>query len=78
MRRNQRLIVAALIAALIAGIFWSQSRIPALNEKAQMGLRTSFGELAFEIVLPLTAQQSALDGQVDRGQQVPRRDHGRG
>ena len=58
MHRNKRLIAAALLAALIAAIFWSQSRIPALNEKAQMGLRTNFGDIAFEIVLPVTLEQS--------------------
>ena len=61
MRRNQRLFAAALIAAIIAGLFWSQSRIPALNEKAQMGLRTNFGEIAFEIALPVTAEQGVVE-----------------
>jgi uncharacterized membrane protein YraQ (UPF0718 family) len=61
MRRNKRLIAAALIAAVIAGVFWSQSRIPALNEKAQMGLRTNFGEIAFEIALPVTPDQGVAE-----------------
>jgi uncharacterized membrane protein YraQ (UPF0718 family) len=61
MFQNKRLIVAATIAAIIAGLFWSQSRIPALNEKAQMGLRTNFNEIAFEIVLPVTEQQPLLE-----------------
>ena len=56
--KNKRLVVAALLAAVIAGVFWGQSRIPALNEKAQMGLRTNFGDIAFEIVLPVTLEQS--------------------
>lgn len=58
MFRNKRLFIAALIAALIAGLFWSQSRIPALSEKAQMGVRTSFGDIAFEIALPVSESQS--------------------
>jgi uncharacterized membrane protein YraQ (UPF0718 family) len=61
MFRNKRLIAATVIAAIIAGIFWSQSRIPALNEKAQMGLRTNFGEIAFDIVLPVTAEQVLVE-----------------
>ena len=56
--KNKRLVVALLFATIIASIFWSQSRIPALNEKAQMGLRTNFGEIAFEILLPVSSEQA--------------------
>jgi uncharacterized membrane protein YraQ (UPF0718 family) len=59
--KNKRLLVALLFAACIAIVFWSQSRIPALNEKAQMGLRTNFGELAFEIVLPVKPEQAFIE-----------------
>ena len=61
MFRNKRLIAAAVIAAIIAGIFWSQSRIPALNEKAQMGLRTNFGEIAFNVILPVADDQVLIE-----------------
>lgn len=64
--RQTRTAIAALLAILIAGIFWSQSRIPALNEKAQMGLRTNFGDIAFEVVLPVVDEQ-ALPERVFRG-----------
>ena len=59
--RNKRLIIAILFATIIAGVFWSQSRVPALNEKAQMGLRTSFSSIAFDIVLPIADDQSAIE-----------------
>jgi uncharacterized membrane protein YraQ (UPF0718 family) len=55
--KNKRIIFSLLFTVIIAVVFWSQSRIPALNEKAQMGLRTNFGELAFEIVLPVHSEQ---------------------
>ena len=61
MLRNKRLTVALLFTVLLAGVFWSQSRIPALNEKAQMGLRTNFGAIAFEIVLPVSADQPLVE-----------------
>ena len=57
MHRKKRLIFALLFAIVIAAVFWSQSRVPALNEKAQMGLRTNFSSIAFDILLPVTDQQ---------------------
>lgn len=57
MRRNKRLILALLFAVVIAAVFWSQSRVPALNEKAQMGLRTNFSSIAFDILLPVADNQ---------------------
>ncbi len=59
--QNKRTFAALMFTIIIAIVFWSQSRIPALNEKAQMGLRTNFGELAFEIVLPVTQDQALLE-----------------
>ena len=57
MFKDKRLIVSLLLIGLIAAVFWSQSRVPALSEKAQMGLRTDFGAIAFDIVLPVNADQ---------------------
>lgn len=59
--RNKRLIVALVIAVLIAAVFWSQSRIPALTEKAQMGLRTNFSSIAFDILIPVAANEPAAE-----------------
>ncbi len=58
---NKRLFISIFVICTIAIVFWSESRIPALNEKAQMGLRTNFGDLAFEILLPVTEQQSSVE-----------------
>jgi len=55
--RNKRLLVALVIAIFIAVVFWSQSRVPALNEKAQMGLRTNFSSIAFDILIPVLPDQ---------------------
>ena len=56
--RNKRLIIALIIAVFIAVVFWTQSRVPALNEKAQMGLRTNFSTIAFDILLPVSQDQA--------------------
>jgi len=61
LRRNKRLIFALLFALVIAAVFWSQSRVPALNEKAQMGLRTSFSSIAFDILLPVVDAQPVIE-----------------
>lgn len=60
MSRNKRLAVAVLLAIVIAVVFWSQSRIPALNEKAQMGLRTSITAIAFDTVVPVNAAEPLI------------------
>ncbi len=57
MFRNKRLTIAAVLAVAIAAVFWSMSRVPALNQKAQMGLRTNFGAIAFDILLPVDGSQ---------------------
>ena len=61
MLRNKRLNLSVLLAAILAIIFWTQSRLPALSEKAQMGLRTQFSEIAFDTLLPVAAQQGFLE-----------------
>ncbi len=61
MLRNKRLTVATLFTILIASVFWTQSRAPALNEKAQMGLRTDFSSIAFDILLPVSSEQPILE-----------------
>ncbi|MGI9341630.1 MAG: hypothetical protein ACR2QV_02200, partial [Gammaproteobacteria bacterium] len=61
MVRNKRLIIALVFAVAIASVFWTQSRVPALTEKAQMGLRTNFGSIAFDIVLPVSAEQNIVE-----------------
>ena len=61
MLRNKRLVVALLLAISLAAAFWSLSRVPALNEKAQMGLRTNVSSLAFDILLPVADDQPVVE-----------------
>jgi len=58
---NKRLVVALFFAVIIAVVFWSQSRVPALNEKAQMGLRTNVSSIAFDILLPVADDQPVVE-----------------
>jgi uncharacterized membrane protein YraQ (UPF0718 family) len=53
-------LIAVLMAAAIALFFWTQSRVPALNTKAQMGQRNVVAGIAFDIVLPVTDDQPAI------------------
>jgi uncharacterized membrane protein YraQ (UPF0718 family) len=58
---NKRLIVGLLFTVALAVVFWSQSRVPALNEKAQMGLRTDVNAIAFETVIAVSDDQSLAE-----------------
>ena len=49
------------ILVLVSFVFWTQSRFPALDEKAQMGQRTNISALAFETVFPLSAEQGHVE-----------------
>ena len=50
---KKKITLSLLLMALIAIVFWSQSRLPALDEKAQMGQRSTISSIAFDIVLPV-------------------------
>jgi len=52
-QNGRKIYIAVLVAIAIALFFWSQSRVPALNQKAAMGERTIVGSLGFDIVLPV-------------------------
>ncbi len=58
--RNRRLLVSVILMISIAAFFWSLSRVPALNEKAQMGLRTSISSIAFDVITPIAAADGLL------------------
>jgi uncharacterized membrane protein YraQ (UPF0718 family) len=58
---RRRALFAFLMAAALAGYFWSQSRIPALQQKAAMGGRTRMGNLGFEVLFPAGAERSAFE-----------------
>lgn len=52
MTDKKQAILATLLLAAITLFFWTQSRFPALDEKAQMGQRTSFSAIAFDVLIP--------------------------
>jgi len=45
----------------VIGFFWGSSRVPDLNTKAIMGLRTNISAIAFDVVLPVTPGQRFLE-----------------
>ncbi|MXO90820.1 FG-GAP-like repeat-containing protein [Pontixanthobacter aquaemixtae] len=48
---DRRLILAIALTAFIALYFWTQSRYPALDEKAMMGGDTNMGGIAFDQIV---------------------------
>lgn len=48
---DRRLVASALLTLVVAIFFWTQSRYPALNEKAAMGGDTQMSGIAFDQVL---------------------------
>jgi uncharacterized membrane protein YraQ (UPF0718 family) len=48
---DRRLVAAIFLTSLVAIFFWTQSRYPALNEKAAMGGDTNMNGIAFDQVL---------------------------
>lgn len=49
--RDRRIVLSVLLTAVVALFFWTQSRYPALNEKAAMGGDTNMSGIAFDQVL---------------------------
>lgn len=60
MTDKKQAILATLLLAAITLFFWTQSRFPALDEKAQMGQRTSFSSIAFDVLIPAEPDASYL------------------
>lgn len=54
-------LCSLVLLAFLAFFFWTQSRLPALDGKAQMGQRNSISSLAFDVVYPLSAEQSRVE-----------------
>lgn len=50
-------LCSLILLAFISLLFLSQSRLPALDEKAQMGQRNHLSSLAFDVIYPLSAEQ---------------------
>ncbi len=57
---DKRLILSILLIAGLAGTFWTQSRVPQLNEKALMGGTVQLDELGFETVLTVQPDDPAM------------------
>jgi len=55
--KNRVFWLVIIILAVIVVTFWSQSRVPALNEKAQMADRINISAIAFDVVLPVNDSQ---------------------
>ena len=55
---NKNFIASLAITLFIATLFWSQSRVPALSEKAQTGDRTNLSAIAVDIIYPTNPTQS--------------------
>src|SRR6056297_1383662 len=59
---EKRFLFAALIVMILAYLFWTGSRYPALDEKAMMsGAIQLEDSLSFEALFPLTDEMSTLD-----------------
>lgn len=54
---KKKITLALLLMAIIAFSFWTQSRMPALDSKAQMGQRTSISSIAFDTILEVDPEQ---------------------
>ncbi|OUR91271.1 hypothetical protein A9Q81_17975 [Gammaproteobacteria bacterium 42_54_T18] len=61
MADKKQISLAVVLMALIALFFWTQSRFPALDTKAQMGQRTSISAIAFDVILPVSQEQPYIE-----------------
>ncbi len=50
---KKKFFLALSLVLTIALLFWSQSRLPQLNEKAQMAERVNISAIAFDIIYPV-------------------------
>ncbi len=57
---RKKIALSLLLLAIIAMGFWTQSRFPALDTKAQMGQRNSISAIAFDIVLPVNPDHNLI------------------
>ncbi len=55
--KNKVFWISIFVLILIATTFWTQSRVPALNQKAQIGDRINISAIAFDVVFPVIESQ---------------------
>jgi len=55
--KNKSFWLCIFTVVFIAVVFWSQSRVPALNEKAMLGDRINFSAIAFDVIFPVNESQ---------------------
>ncbi|VAW70012.1 Alkaline phosphatase [hydrothermal vent metagenome] len=55
--KNRAFWLSLLMLIIITTTFWTQSRVPALNEKAQMGDRINISAIAFDSILAVHESQ---------------------
>lgn len=61
LKENKREIFAFFVIVAIGVFFWTQSRYPQLNEKADMGSRIYLSEaLSFDVLVPIQASDSII------------------
>lgn len=58
--KKKRVVILAILLLAMAGYFWTQSRYPALNEKALMGGRVETQGLSFGVVYEITPEMSLV------------------
>ena len=61
MADKKQISLAVALMAFTALFFWTQSRFPALDTKAQMGQRTSISAIAFDVILPVSQEQPYIE-----------------
>lgn len=58
---KRQLSLAALLMVCIALLFWTQSRYPALDQKAHMGQRATISAIAFDTIVKVDVTQPYLE-----------------
>ncbi len=54
--KNKRFLLTILLAFLVAGYFWTQSRYPQLDQKAMMGAETHIEAIGFDVLVEMPEQ----------------------
>jgi len=60
MHKSKHLLILLIFTGLLAGFFWTDSRYPALNEKALMGSETNLSGIGFNSVIDIDPDDPLL------------------